>query len=361
MRIGFLIGNMSHSGGTERVLQQIANGLSERGYPITVISVWGTDQLVFPLDPEITFRRLGDTYPNLPGEHLRTIRALRRVVQSESLDVLVDVDLILTVYSLPGTVGMRGLKRVAWEHFNFNFPFPKNGKLRGIARRLAARFSDAIVVLTKEDQACYQKNLRIRGRLCQICNPNPFQHAVQGGAEEHMVFTAGRLTHIKGFDLLLESWAMLEKDFPDWKLCIAGDGEERQALQELIREKGLNAVELVGEVSDIKRWYSRSAFYVLPSRNEGFGMVLLEAMSCGKTAVSFSSMGPRDILTDGATGFLVPQGDTAAFAKAMRRLMESPELRRDMGALAQKSLKRFDQETILSQWEELLGARKADN
>ena len=163
-----------------------------------------------------------------------------------------------------------------------------------------------------------------------------------------MVFAAGRLTRVKGFDLLLESWALLEKDFPDWKLCIAGDGEDRENLLELIEEKGLRAAELVGRVSDMEEWYGRSAFYVLPSRDEGFGMVLIEAMSHGRAAVSFAcKAGPGEIISDGENGFLVPEGDTAAFAERMRRLMESPELCREMGERASRSLGAFDREGIL--------------
>lgn len=357
MRIGFLIGNMSHAGGTERVLQQIANGLAERGHQVVVISVWGKDELAFPLDGRITFRRLGDDYPGTVVQHLRTVRRLRRAVREEALPVLVDVDLILTLYSLPATAGLAGVKRIAWEHFNFYYQFRKNNRLRRVAMRLAARFSHVVLVLTQEDRTHYAENLRIRGRLCQIYNPNPFEATVREGGGERMVLAAGRLTRAKGFDLLLKSWAEVEAEFPDWRLCIAGEGEERQALEAQREALGLCRVELPGQAADIGALYRRAGIFALSSRDEGFGMVLIEAMAYGRPVVSFAcKAGPRDIVTDGENGFLFPVGDCAGFAQGLRRLMGSEQLRQEMGERARLSVDRFALRTVLDQWETLLNA-----
>lgn len=352
-----MIGNMSHTGGTERVLQQIANGLAARGYQVTVISVWGKNELAFPLDIRVDFRRLGDSCPGTLTEHLSTAARLRETLKKAAPSILVDVDLILTFYSLPATAGMTGVKRIAWEHFNFYYQFRRNNRLRRVAMRLAARFSHAVLVLTREDQGYYRENLNIRGKLCQIYNPNPFEQATREGDGGRMVLAAGRLTRAKGFDLLLESWAMLEADFPDWKLCIAGDGEERQSLERRIRERGLHNVELPGRAADMGSLYRQAGLFALPSRDEGFGMVLIEAMAYGRPVVSFAcKAGPRDIVTDGENGLLIPAGDCAGFSRGLRRLMGSEQLRREMGEQAKLSLARFRLQDILDQWELLLQA-----
>ncbi len=357
MKIGFLIGNMSHAGGTERVLQQIANGLAERGHQVVVISVWGKDELVFPLDGRITFRRLGDDYPSTVVQHLRTVSRLRKAVREEALPVLVDVDLILTLYSLPATAGLAGVKRIAWEHFNFYYHFPKNNRLRRVAMRLAARFSHVVLVLTQEDRAYYEENLNIRGRLCQIYNPNPFEDAAREGGGERLVLAAGRLTRAKGFDLLLESWAEVEAEFPDWTLRIVGEGEERQALEAQRETLGLRRVELPGQAADMGALYRQAGIFALSSRDEGFGMVLIEAMAYGRPVVSFAcKAGPRDIVTDGENGLLFPVGDCAGFAQGLRRLMGSEQLRQELGERARLSVDRFSLRTVLDQWETLLNA-----
>lgn len=355
MKIGFVIGNMSNTGGTERVLQLIANGLNKRGYQVVVISMWGNKELVFPLDKQIKRYRLAKEYPKGIGRNLKNIISLYQIVKKEQITVLVDVDLILTFYSLPVKICCPGLKTISWEHFNYYYQFRKNNRIRRLAMRMAARFSDVILVLSKEDKAYYSNHLNIRGRLCQIYNPNTYEQTVNDKQEEKMIFAAGRLTKAKGFDYLLQSWELLEKDFPDWKLCIAGAGEEKAALLKSKRDKGLESVDFIGSVSDIESYYERTAFFVLPSRNEGFGMVLIEAMAYGKPVVSFAcKAGPRDIITDGEDGFLVSTGDYRQFASKMRLLMESEELRKTMGAKAKKSTRRFDIEGILDQWEDLL-------
>ncbi|MDE5779717.1 MAG: glycosyltransferase family 4 protein [Lachnospiraceae bacterium] len=359
MKIGFLIGNMSHTGGTERVLQLIANGLNQRGYQIVVISMWGKKELAFPLNKQIKRYRLAVEYPKGIEKNLKNIVSLYQIVKKEQITVLIDVDLILTFYSLPVKLCLPELRRISWEHFNYYYQFRKNNRIRRLAMRMAARFSDVVLVLSKEDKSYYSNHLNIHGRLCQIYNPNTYEGVVGGKTETKMVFAAGRLTKAKGFDYLLQSWELLEQDFPDWKLVIAGDGEEKEALLRSKREKKLKSVDFIGCVADIESYYKKAAFFVLPSRNEGFGMVLIEAMAYKKPVVSFDcKAGPRDIIKDGENGFLVSTGDYQSFAAKMRILMESEELRKRMGEKAQKSTQRFDIERILAKWEDLLELMK---
>lgn len=354
-KLGFVIGNMSHSGGTERVLSILANGLVKRGYPIVIISMWGEKETVFPCAGQIKRYRLSKEYPKGIKANLKNILSLFRIVKKEEISILVDVDLILTFYSLPLKIGMPGLKRISWEHFNYYYQFRKNNRIRRAAMWLAAAFSDVLLVLSREDQRYYKEHLRIGGRLCQIYNPNTYEGVDVKKPKEKLVFAAGRLTRAKGFDFLLKSWQLLEKDFPDWRLCIAGEGEEETALLAMKQQMGLKAVEFAGNVEDIEAYYEKAALFVLPSRNEGFGMVLIEAMAYENPVVSFScKAGPKDIITDGKDGFLVPTGDFKGFASKMRCLMEDKELREEMGRRARESTKRFQVEGIVAQWEELL-------
>lgn len=355
MKIGFMIGNMSNTGGTERVLQRIANGLSGRGYQIVVISMWGDKNPVFKLDKRIKRYRLAENYPKGIRANIKNIFLLYQIVKKEKITVLIDVDLILAFYSLPVKVFTPKLHRISWEHFNYYYQFRKNNKIRRLAMRLSARFSEVLLVISKEDEMYYRKNLNIKGMLSQIYNPNTYEQVSCNKIPEKMVFAAGRLTRAKGFDYLLKSWEIIENDFPDWKLCIAGEGEDKELLLDIIHKKELKSVELLGLVKDIQQYYEKCAFFVLPSRNEGFGMVLIEAMAYGKPVVSFAcKAGPSDIVNDGKNGFLVPTGNYKQFALKMRYLMETEELRKKMGKNAKESTKRFDTESILDQWEELL-------
>lgn len=360
MKVGFLAGNLSGSGGTERVLSKIANGLVKRGYSVFVISMWGETKTTFLVDRRIRRYRLGYDYPRGVGRNVKNIFSVYQIVKKENPAVLVDVDLILVFYSLPAGLLLPSVRQIAWEHFNFYYHFRKNNRIRRLAMRLAAAFSDVILVLSKEDRKYYAANLNIRGRLCQIYNPNTYESSqiektVCEAKEEKMVFAAGRLTRAKGFDLLLRSWKLVEDEFPEWRLCIAGSGEEEQSLRSCMRENDLKSVDFIGQVSGMRSFYEKAAFFVLPSRYEGFGMVLTEAMSFGKPVVSYAcKAGPREIISNGKDGFLVEPEDYVAFASKMRCLMESNELRRTMGRHAAQSIRRFDLEGILDQWELLL-------
>lgn len=355
MKVGFVIGNMSHSGGTERVLSLLANGLVKKNYQIIIISMWGEKETVFLLDKSIRKYRLAEHYPNGVKGNIKNIISLYGIVKKEKPDVLIDVDLILTFYSLPLKLLMPGLKRISWEHFNYYYQFRKNNKIRRIAMKLAAAFSDVVLVLSKEDKGYYEQNLNVKGRLCQIYNPNTYENVTLSKKKEKIVFAAGRLTRAKGFDSLLESWSFLEKHYPDWRILIAGQGEDKEKLLLQKQKLGLENVEFLGNVSNIEAYYEKAAIFALPSRDEGFGMVLIEAMAYETPVVSFAcKAGPKDIVEDGQNGFLVPVGDYEAFAKKLETLISSEELREKMGKKAKESTKRFDLENILNQWEELL-------
>lgn len=137
---------------------------------------------------------------------------------------------------------------------------------------------------------------------------------------------------------------------------IAGEGMDRRKLERKAKEAGLRRLQFVGNVKDIEKYYREAAIFVLSSRNEGFAMVLLEAMCFSLPSVSYScKTGPKEVISDGENGFLVEPGDTEGFAEKMELLMNDEALRKRMGAQAAKTVMRFHKESILDQWETLLG------
>jgi len=140
-----------------------------------------------------------------------------------------------------------------------------------------------------------------------------------GDAEvvSNLLVAAGRLVPAKGFDLLLRALAELD----DLKLELLGDGPEREALDQLARELGIaDRVSFVGEVADPYRRIRRAAAFVLSSRHEGPGNVLVEAMALGVPVVATDcDHGPRVILDDGKAGILVQPENPAAIADGIRR------------------------------------------
>lgn len=354
--IVFFIGNMSHSGGTERVLSVIANGLSERGFCVTVVSLWGDGETFFHLGKDIKVFWMKKEYPK--AGIIGQLQILYSILIKENTEVLVDVDTILGCYSFFMKCRMPYLYWISWEHFHYYFPFEKNRILRKAVKRVVGRYADWLIVLTDRDKDIYKKRMNLKCRIACIHDPAPYNTDYEKETDKPMILAAGRLTKVKGFDMLIDIWKQLEDRYPQWTMFIAGQGEEKENLERKAEEEKLKRLKFIGNVSDIEKYYKKAAFFVLPSREEGFGMALLESMCFGLPAVSFACrMGPREIVTDGENGFLIEPGDISAFARKMELLMKDSGLRRKMGEKARESAGRFEKEYILDKWEVLIDKR----
>lgn len=148
---------------------------------------------------------------------------------------------------------------------------------------------------------------------------------------------------------------MVADRHPDWTLRIYGDGHLRGELQKQVEDLGLtDSCFLEHSVSDVVSRFGESSISVLSSRFEGFGLVIVEAMSCGVPVVAYTChCGPRDIITDRKDGILVSEGDIAGLAEGISRLIEDEELRRKMGMEARRRAADYRMEVIGAQWIEL--------
>ena len=135
-------------------------------------------------------------------------------------------------------------------------------------------------------------------------------------------------------------------------MVIYGQGDQTDYRQ-LMAELGIdsNRCHLNGPVEDVVKAYQESSIFVLSSRFEGFGMVLIEAMACGLPVVSFDCpAGPDEIITDGVDGLLVPSGDVHALAEKLMALMFDGNLRKRLGQQARQTAQRYDMTTLADQW-----------
>jgi GalNAc-alpha-(1->4)-GalNAc-alpha-(1->3)-diNAcBac-PP-undecaprenol alpha-1,4-N-acetyl-D-galactosaminyltransferase len=177
-----------------------------------------------------------------------------------------------------------------------------------------------------------------------------------------LITAMGRLTAQKGFDLLLSAFSLIAHKYPDWKLIVIGDGELRLGLETLRDDLSLaGRVDFVGLLSEPMRLLKSSQLFVMASRFEGFPYAALEAMACGLPVIyTDCPSGPREIISHGVDGVLVPNGDVNALATAMDRLLSDKNERRRLGERATEVVDRFGLERIIDQWEDLLtnGASK---
>ncbi len=165
------------------------------------------------------------------------------------------------------------------------------------------------------------------------------------------VLTVGRLSRIdqyKGVDRLIEALPRLLPQIPDIHLVVVGEGDDRPRLEDLSKSLGLaERVHFLGELRPeaLVACYSRCDVFAMPSHGEGFGIVFLEAMALGKPVVGGANGGTPEVVEDGVSGFLVPNGDSEQLAAALERLLTDVELRRQMGLRGRErvsSLYRFE-------------------
>ncbi len=215
---------------------------------------------------------------------------------------------------------------------------------------------DKMIVLTNNALADWPEI----DNIVKIPDSLPFKITGKSELTDKRLISIGRYAYDKGNDLLLQVWAIVEKKVFDWKLDIYGNGNI-EPYREQMKKLNLDQqrCHLFGSTVDVKREYMSSSIFVFPSRFEGFGLVLIEAMACGVPVVSFDcENGPRSIITDGDNGFLIPPFDINLFAEKIMLLMKNQELRCMMGANAQKAASQYEMDKIGLQWKNLFDELK---
>jgi glycosyltransferase involved in cell wall biosynthesis len=245
-----------------------------------------------------------------------------------------------------------GVAFIGQEHVNL----PRRGPaLQPDIRRNYAGL-DALAVLTETDRREYEQAIEGTGRVVAIPNAVPKPGGAQSDVSRPIVLAAGRLTRQKGFDRLIRAFAPVARQEPDWTLRICGSGPLGRPLRELIvEEDASNNVYMPGMVRDMAAQMEQASIFALSSRWEGFPMVVIEAMSKGLPVVAFDCpTGPADIVEDGVTGFLIPDGDEDAFATAMLELVRDEPKRRRFGAAAIERAEQYTLSAIGPRWDELI-------
>lgn len=383
MTLLYLIAGTYRAAGMERVLANKTNWLAGKvdaqGRPEYDIVIATTDQRgrpsAFPLDPRIRTVDLGIGYEEnngqsflnklirYPGKQLRHRARLKALIRRERPDVVVSMFCNDAGFVPSIANGARTVLEIHFSRFK-RLQYGRKG-FWALADRLRSRMDlrtvsrfDHFVVLTEED-AGYWGNLP---NLKVIPNARTFTTQTPSDCMGRTVLACGRYNNQKAFDRLIDAWSRImvpdsegqDRGFRDWKLRIAGAGEEEESMKEQIDRLGLSGNVILGPCDNMQDEYRNAGIFALTSRYEGLPMVLLEAQASGLPIVSMAcKCGPKDVIHDGVDGFLVPEGDVEGFAEKLAELMNDDGLRRRMGAEALRASDRFDEEKIMNQWTEL--------
>lgn len=354
-KVCFFSGDITRSGGTERVAAMIANGIVCRsGYEILVLSLAEqSEKLFFPLDKRIMHYALGSRWIQPGPGYAAFIPKLRRFLKAQDIDILVDIDIVLDVLSVPAAFGLK-TKVISWEHFNYSYE-NSAGYRRMILHHVTPK-TDYIITLTEGDRRAFFAHLKKHPPIRVIYNPMQDSGPPASDTEKKpWIVTTAALTRIKGMDYLLSAAKIVLKKYPDWKWLVLGEGEERGMLETQIRRHKLeNRLILKGRVTDVNEYLAQAQIFVLASRREGLPMCLLEAKAQRLACVSFDiATGPDEIISDGCNGFLVPAFDCGGMAERIGQLIEDESLRQSFSKNAEKGMEKFQMDAVLGQWDEV--------
>lgn len=351
-KICFLIGNLNHSGGTERVTTLIANSLAQENYQISILSLTNGKQPFFELVPSIKTYSLYPEKISFKKNFLGAVWLIRRFVTQNQIDTLVVVDSISCVFTVPALFGLK-VKHICWEHFNFKVNL--GVKYRDIGRKWAAKYCDYVVTLTKRDKELWEQGIKnIKAKVIPIANPSPFEVQENIPSLDYKtILCVGRLTHQKGFDLLITAWTKVAQQVPDWKIVIVGSGEDEQMLKQMAKSLGVDdSIIFAGQQKNMSTFYRQASFFCMSSRFEGLPMVLLEAQSYGLPIVAFDcDTGPAEIVQHNINGLLVESGNINGLTNSLLELINLSNIQYEkISSNAVENSVRYSVNPILKQW-----------
>lgn len=362
------------AGGVERVISFKASYLAEQlGYDVTIIVTEGKGRACFfPLSDKVKVVNYELGFEDLwKAPFLRKVflyltkqHKYKKRLSVELMRIRPDITISMLRREINFLTSLKdGSKKIGELHVNRanyrNFEANDSNKLKQLfakfwMKSLVGKLKrlDQLVVLTNKSKTSWPE----LSNVTVIPDPIPLSMPLSvSGLHAKRVITIGRYAYQKGYDLLLQAWAELEKHYTDWTLEIYGMGDQTPYRQ-MMMDLGIdtNRCLLNGPVDDVGQVYKNSSIFVLSSRFEGFGLVLVEAMASGLPVVSFDCpAGPDEIITDGYDGLLVPSGDVKLLAQKLMLLMADKELRTRLSQNARRSAQRYEMNSIAGKWVDL--------
>ena len=365
MRIIFLLRSVTLFGGIERMFTDKANWLASHGHDVLFLTYeQGQHKLFFPLNGEACHEDLECRYFTVyqksaltrPFRKLlmkyRFRKKLRDKIDSFRPDVMVISCSISEFRAI--AISMNRLVPVVYENHGTFIEDTKVNSSRlqhwwQLWVHRCIKKCSLIISLTEGDAACWR---RFSDKVCVIPNPLTFYNPEPVLQETTRIICVGRLVSAKRFDRVVDAFSMIAEKYPEWHVDIFGEGELEGQLQERISRSHVSGrVRINRPTPNIYAEYQRSSFFVLTSDMESFGLVMIEAMSCGIPVVSVNCpFGPSEIIEDGVTG-LLSEMTVESLSEKMEWMITHKEERLRMGRQAHKAAARYEKDNVMKQWE----------
>ncbi len=353
MKITIYIGGLT-GGGAERVCCNLASFLVRKGHEVTMLTVSKPNEMSYFLDSRVKLETL-ETKMRLNSDGARVVikqLKLFSFVCKHKTDAYV-VMLPKTIRSL--MIFRRFIKApiILSERSN---PTSYSGKTQAYLKK-AARHADGIVLQTEYAKNWYAPYIGHKSLVIPNAVNSEFIRPEYNGVHEKSIVAVGRLSEQKNFTLLLDAFAEVADEFPEYKLKIFGKGPLEASLKEYAKEIGVaDRAEFMGYVLNMPEQLERASMFVLSSKFEGMPNALMEAMAIGLPCISTDcpAGGSAFLIEDGENGLLVPVNDKTQMAVAMRRILSDEPFAEKLGRNARKVIERLSSDYIYSRWEEFI-------
>ena len=333
MKIGLFFSNFN-GGGIQRVMLTLAEGFVNKNHLVDIIVVDGDGPLRKDVPKDCSTFNL-DT-----GNARKSLFPLVSYFNSEQPDILLSAQTHFNFVAILAKLFSKWEgKLVLSEHITIgNMTKNWKEKLSPLIAGVSYRLADLVILVSEGAASHFLEHTHLPASLIRtIHNPfdiekiktlanHPPQHPWFDSSDAPIFISAGRLTRQKDYTTMLHAFQIVHSQRPDARLVILGEGEERPQLESLAKELKIQAVvSLPGFTTNPFAMISRANAFVLSSRWEGFGNVIVEALACGTPVIATDChSGPAEILGNGEYGTLVPVGNTQSLAQAMLKEISNP-------------------------------------
>lgn len=354
--IAFISKKFNSIGGIEKITSMLSNEFAKENN-VFLFTTENEEKPVYKLDEKVKIVKLGN-----PSKKIRFLFEIKKVLRKNKIDFLIIQDKELGFITYLKMNRLRRCKFVFCDHSSFNYYYTNNIINEVERRRKYTKHADAVVVLTSDNLDLYKKQFSYKDKkVFLIPNFVDFENKGNKYCESSKTITAvGRLHSQKRFDLLIESFTNVAKKHSDWKLEIYGDGNDKEQLENLIKENKMEKnIFLMGNYKSIDDAYLNKSFMCVTSEFEGFGIMILEALNYNLPVVSFNCLsGPSDMVIDGFNGYLVETLQMNEMTDKINDLVENLNKRISFSENAKTISKKFEKEVVVGKWYNLFKLKK---
>ncbi len=373
----FLIGNYPAYGGTEIVTTTLANKFIADGHNVSIVS-YGR-----PQEGDVNLglsEKCNLLYLSRPVLSLKNIKRLKGIVLTQKTDIIINQWVIPFYATLVWKLALWGtMCKVFSVHHNKP---DTNNRIKELERRInegekylkfarwavrevsrlslafCIKSSDKFILLSSSFIPVAKKYARVseKDKLISIPNPITIDAPSEITTKKKEIIYVGRIDYTQKCTYrVIDIWRELEQKYHDWKLTIVGDGEERSNIEKRIKEYGLERVTITGFVNPVE-YYKRASILLLTSEYEGFGLVIVEAMTYGVVPVVYNSYETAgELIKNGVNGVLVNTPySVKAFSDTLEELINNEDTLNKIACNAMNSSTRFSVDNIANEWYKLM-------